>query len=555
MSDPTATTIAHPRLSGLNPEALMAQAVPGVGPESIEVPGFVLEAMIGRGGMGVVFLARQVRLDREVAVKVLASELAGDPLFLERIEREARTMARLRHPNIVTVHDFLMLEDGSAAIVMEFIEGGSLRDTLREHPNGLPVAEALRIIGQIAAGLETAHASGVIHRDMKPENVLMGNDGTARVTDFGLALPLHEPTARLTLTGTTVGTVDYMAPEQLKGGELDTRLDIFALGVIAYELLTGQTPRGSFDAPHLVRPEVPVPVSAAVMRALRPDPAARFATVEGFVLALHGTGVTEKRTLPVGRFVGAIVLMLLMAALAGAAWSFFKRAKVEQEEVGAVAASSPPVPAVVAKTAPDVPAPMVPQMIQAVAGPWTDAIAGAHIHNDNFGGDWTRDGGVLTSNDAVCILSLEKELPEHYEVRMKFTRLSGEHSVTLFFRSDWSVGSAELDAWDEGLAGVQMISGASLQDGYGFRFPLENGRSYELLVEVRPGLVRMSVDGVFQKEFDIVGKFLSPPSPWNWDPIDRPTALAIGSYRSPTRFEKVEWREMGIVKGQTGGGR
>lgn len=541
----------------------MAQAVPAIGPENIEVPGFVLETLIGRGGMGMVFLATQVRLDREVAVKVLAAELAGDPLFLERIEREARTMARLRHPNIVTVHDFLMLEDGSAAIVMELIEGGSLRDTLREHPLGLPLHEALRIIRQIAAGLETAHASGVIHRDMKPENVLMGNDGTARVTDFGLALPLHEPTARLTLTGTTVGTVDYMAPEQLKGGELDTRLDIFALGVIAYELFTGQTPRGSFDPPHLVRPEVPKSVSDAVMRALRPDPIARFATIEAFVLALHGTGA-KGRTWRWGSFAVMTAGLLLAAAAVGAVLHFMKEPKGNDSRLAVApppaavqAAPEVPVPPTPSTSPPATPTPKpaAPQTPETVAGPWRDAIAGAHIHNDNFGGDWTRDGGILTSNDAICILSLEKDLPEHYEVRMKFTRLSGEHSVTLFFRSDWSVGSAELDAWDEGLAGVQMISGSSLQDGYGFRYPLENGRSYELLVEVRPGSVRMSMDGVFQKEFDTAGKFLSPPTPWNWNPIDRPAALAIGSYQSPTRFEKVEWRELGIVKNPPSGAK
>jgi eukaryotic-like serine/threonine-protein kinase len=119
----------------------------------------------------------------------------------------------------------------------------------------------------------------VIHRDMKPENVLIDGDGMARVTDFGLALPLHEGSPRLTLTGTTVGTVDYMAPEQLSGGQVDARLDVFALGVIAYELLTGQIPRGSFDAPHRLRVEIPPHISLAVMRALRPNRALRFASV------------------------------------------------------------------------------------------------------------------------------------------------------------------------------------------------------------------------------------------------------------------------------------
>lgn len=487
---------------------------------AVELPGIEIETPLGRGGMGTVYLGKQISLDREVAVKVLATELAEDPLFLERLEREARTMARLRHPNIVAVHDFQKLGEGGAAIVMEFIEGGSLRELLRRHPQGLPVNEALRIIRQIAAGLEAAHACGVIHRDMKPENVLIGSDGMARVTDFGLALPLHESRARLTLTGTTVGTVEYMAPEQLRGGDLDTRLDIFALGVISYELLTGQTPRGSFDAPHQVRTGVPQQVSAAVMCALRPNPAERFASIEAFVLALHarapGTwGTTIKRAL------ATAAVVLVLAALAGGIWASMDRAPEKAPAVSEAVAA------------------------QTEFGPWRDAIAGVHIHNDNYGGAWKNEDGVLTSNDAICVMAIEKELPSSYDARMRFTRLSGEHSVTLFFRApNGTIGSAELDAWAEALAGVQAIQNETLQAGYGFRYPLENGRSYELLVEVRPNVIRMSVDGVFQKEFDITGKILHPPIPWQWDPFTRPAALAVGSYESPTRFEKVEWREV-----------
>lgn len=508
------------RLLGLAPEALMAQGLAATLQEGgvVDLPGIEIETPLGRGGMGTVYLGKQVSLDREVAVKVLAAELADDPLFLERLEREARTMARLRHPNIVAVHDFQKLGEGGAAIVMEFIEGGSLRDLLRQHPNGLPLNEALRIIRQIAAGLEAAHASGVIHRDMKPENVLIGHDGMARVTDFGLAVPLHESSARLTLTGTTVGTVEYMAPEQLRGGELDARLDIFALGVIAYELLTGQTPRGSFDAPHRLRTEIPLQVSAAVMRALRPNPAERFASIGAFMLALHdrayGTWASTAK-----RVLATAAAVLVLAALAGGIWASMDRA-------------------------PDK-APEVPKITQPQFGPWRDAIAGVHIHNDNYGGDWKNEDGVLTSNDAICVMAIEKELPLAYDARMRFTRLSGEHSVALFFRAaNGTIGSAELDAWAEALSGVQAIQNETLQAGYGFRHPLENGRSYELLVEVRPHLVRMTVDGVFHKEFDITNKVLHPPIPWQWDPFTRPAALAVGSYESPTRFEKVEWREV-----------
>ncbi len=472
----------------------MAQGMKGE-ESAIEVAGIEIETPIGRGGMGAVYLGRQLSLDREVAVKVLASELADDPQFLERLEREARVMARLRHPNIVAVHDFQRTDEG-AAIVMEFVEGGSLREKLQQHPNGLPVAEALRILRQIAAGLEAAHASGVIHRDMKPENVLIDADGTARVTDFGLALPLHEASTRLTLSGTAVGTVDYMAPEQFRGAEADARLDVFALGVMAYELLTGKTPRGSFDPPHRMRAEIPAHISSAVMKALRPEPTERFESISDFMKALHEPA--RRRIWP--------WLVGLMLLLTGASALMFGRVSNE------------------------------------VTGEWRDAAAGTRIWEDVLRGDWRNENGVLTSGTEICIVKLESELPESYDVRLRVTRLEGKYSTALFFRSMGRMATVELDAWEEGLAGVQVIDGQDLTAGYGFRFPLVNGEPHELLVEVRPDEVRVSVDGEFKKTFVTKDLPLTITPAWELGPNTRPMALALGSYLSPTRFEKVEWR-------------
>ena len=466
----------------------------------VEVAGITIETPLGRGGMGAVYLGRQLSLDREVAVKVLASELADDPQFLERLEREARVMARLRHPNIVAVHDFQRTEDG-AAIVMEFVEGGSLREKLQQHPNGLPVAEALRILRQIAAGLEAAHASGVIHRDMKPENVLMDADGTARVTDFGLALPLHEASTRLTLAGTVMGTVDYMAPEQFRGVEADARLDVFALGVMAYELLTGKTPRGSFDAPHRLRAEIPAHISTAVMKALRPEPAERFASISAFMQALHQP---RRRVWP-----WLVGVVLLVSALAMMNWN------AEPAEV---------------------------------TGEWRDAAAGTRIWEDVIRGEWRNENGVLTSSTDICIVKLEEELPEAYDVRLRVTRLEGQYSTALFFRSGGRMATVELDAWKEGLAGVQMINGQDLTSGYGFRFPLVNGEAHDLLVEVRPDEVRVSVDRQFKKAFVTKDLPMAITPAWELGPTTRRMALAVGSYQSPTRFEYVEWRAVDLTK-------
>jgi len=521
MAPPPNSSSPRRRLAGLQPDALIEQAlVPSAERAAPVVPGCTIENVLGRGGMGVVFLARQTSLDRAVAVKVLAVEMADDPRFVERLEREARTMARLRHPNIVTVYDFQFLDDGSAAIVMEFIGGGSLRQVLARCPRGLPIAEALRIFHEIATGLRAAHEAGVVHRDMKPENVLIEPGGTARVTDFGLALPLGTAVTRLTHPGTAVGTLEYMAPEQTRGDMLDERADIYSLGVILYELLTGQTPRGSFDPPHIARPGVPPTVSHATMRALRPRPEERFESIAAFEQAL-----TVASPAPRWRRI----------ALAGAA--LVLATGLISAPKSDLPVPSPPAPA----TTTPLPSPPQP-------GPWRDALAGIDRNRDNYGGGWQREGHAWVSNNGICVLALERTLPASYDVRMTFVRLSGGASVTLFFSANDSVGSAELDAWLEGLGGVQNIGPEDLRDGYGFRFPLENGRSYELMIEVRPGRVRMLVDGEEKGVFEIADKQLHPPQPWNWRPADRPAALAIGSWESPTRFEKVEWRAVREIK-------
>ena len=173
---------------------------------------------------------------------------------------------------------------------------------------------------------------------------------------------------------------------------------------------------------------------------------------------------------------------------------------------------------------------------------WRDAAAGTRIWEDVIRGDWRNDNGVLTSGAEICLVKLEDDLPEAYDVRLRVTRLSGQYSTALFFRSGGRMASVELDAWKEGLAGVQMINGQDLTAGYGFRFPLVNGEPHDLLIEVRPDEVRVTVDGQFKKAFITEDLPLAITPAWELGPNPRPMALGLGSYQSPTRFEKVEWR-------------
>lgn len=200
---------------------------------------YVLLHELGRGGMASVHRAYDEVLDRTVAVKLLHPHLAHDPAFLERFRREARSAAALSHPNVVGVHDWGEGEEG-AYLVLQLVEGLSLREVLR-HRGRLEPAEALAVLGPAAAGLAAAHASGLVHRDVKPENLLIGRDGTVRVTDFGLARAAASATSTFG-ADVLVGSPHYLSPEAVKGLRLDARADVYALGIVLFECLTGLPP-------------------------------------------------------------------------------------------------------------------------------------------------------------------------------------------------------------------------------------------------------------------------------------------------------------------------
>ncbi len=230
--------------------------------------------LIGPGGMGTVYKATHRGLDRPVAVKVLHAHLQKDPSFEERFVREAQTMARLDHPNIVRVYDFGHRE-GINYLVMEFVEGVTLRQTLAA--GGLSPTEALVMVPRICEALQYAHDQGVVHRDIKPENILLDRSGAPKIADFGLALLTGPSTeTRLMQTAQVMGTPQYMAPEQIEHpGDVDHRADIYSLGVIFYEMLTGELPVGRFPAPSQ-KVEVDVRLDHVVLRTLEKEPRLRY---------------------------------------------------------------------------------------------------------------------------------------------------------------------------------------------------------------------------------------------------------------------------------------
>lgn len=238
-------------------------------------PQLEIQELLGQGGMGAVYKARQRVLDRVVALKILPPEINRDPAFAERFTREARALAKLAHPNIVTVFEFGE-QDGLYFLLMEFVDGVNLRESIQS--GAIAPAAALAVVSQICDALQYAHDEGVVHRDIKPENVLLDKRGRVKIADFGLAKLLGLSPIEVTLTAThqVMGTLHYMAPEQLERPlEVDHRADIYSLGVVFYELLTGELPLGRYKLPSEKR-KLDVRLDDVVLRTLEREPQRRY---------------------------------------------------------------------------------------------------------------------------------------------------------------------------------------------------------------------------------------------------------------------------------------
>jgi serine/threonine-protein kinase len=270
---------------------------------SSALPAYDIGEELGQGGMGVVISGQHRQLDRRVAIKQLPVAFAADPAVRRRFTAEARVLASLDHPHVVPVYDFVE-RDGICLLVMELLPGGTLRSRVAA-AGGFTAPRAVAVSLACLSGLSAAHRRGVLHRDVKPENMLFAGSGVLKVADFGIAKVLGGPGTVVTRRGDVIGTPAYIAPEQVRGGELSPATDVYAVATMLYELLAGVLPfpdvgedmallfKHAYEQPVPLRdvaPGVPEPLAAAVMQGLATEPADRFATAESFGVALAEAG-------------------------------------------------------------------------------------------------------------------------------------------------------------------------------------------------------------------------------------------------------------------------
>lgn len=469
------------RILDLDPRALLRRRDTGeqlrawLPPEPHEIaalfPGFEILEIVGRGGMGAVYKARQPALDRFVAIKLLPPDAAADHGFAQRFRNEARILARLQHPNIIAIHETGQTTGAHLYIVMEYVKGCDLSEVLARGP--LLPGRAIEIARAICDALEVTHQQGVVHRDIKPANVLIAEDGAVKVVDFGVArLRTAADETQLTYTGLAVGTPDYMAPEQRLGGTVDGRADLFSLGVLLYEMLTGEVPRGAWQPPSQKAPTCGH-LDSVLQKAMQADPARRQRNAAELRAGLENNPRPAPRVNWVA--VGLFALIVAGSLVAALLWWAGDESGVRPSPLGDHA-----------------------------------PLAEVQLHRDIIEGHWRWSDNVIGGTLAVDyaeppsdkILRLPVQPGDHpFEIRCEIWLEHQGGSLTLLFPAGSAQTGLTLDLYDT--SGLELVRGLDWRKNETTvkrKLPYQRFLPLKLRVQPDPHRVRVSVTVTLEGE-------------------------------------------------------
>lgn len=464
--------------------------------------------------MGTVYRAIHTKLNRTVALKIFSSRAADHDLFVERLKREGKLMAQLKHPNVLSIHDAAIMEDGSPYLVLEYIKGEDLQKKLQNEFT-LNQRTAVRIAIKVCEALSAVHQLGIIHRDIKPGNVLLGNNGSVKVTDFGISKDLRtkEKNTSLTMTGTTVGTADYMSPEQTRNEELSPRSDLYSVGVLLYEMLMGVTPRGKFQP--LSKARVPKKLEYIIMRCLQQDKHKRPASAETLALSLRKVYHLLNQRKHTNYKAFALCSIAAVAAIILVTYVSTK--------------NKPPYIPKASSTS--------NWKLDGEVGEWSP-LTHNKPHSQN--GEWWTTADTNTELNYNVIYTQEQPLAKrffnfsagyNYTFATEFNRIYGNGSICIFLPTIKGLLLFEIDYSDTHLTGFHSINGKDLTQQTSpssYQLPIETGQEYQLQITVDSNQITALINNQVVKTLPFKGNRFSIPTHWGTS-AKTPFRIGIGS--------------------------